>query len=220
MWDYITRKQPVWHPKTLSYVSWISQLQLISSFFSFPHKLSVDSEEQVWQKLWITKLESTVIEPLQTRPSRKGKGFLILQKFMAVHLPPVWVWKSKDLGWCLLTDSHKPATDNNVHPQEKQSSLPQPGGLLLPSLLILLSLALLCSPLIRVLSRQQWQRRRDRDGSDTSCRAGTGFAGEEWGAGNLSGTDGEGGGGKDKDPVNSVFCNYANSLTPLKNIEK
>lgn len=194
---------------------------------SWPQSYLGKREQSIWMipalgplaPQWRTSLAEAYCETY-SRPDHqetdKDSWFYRKKKFMAVSLPPVWL---QNLGWCSLTDSYKPAAINNVHLQETQSPVPQPGGLLLSSLLILLSVTLLCSPLIHILSWQQWQRRRDRDGSDTSCRAGTGFTGEEWGAGGLSGAEGEGVGGNDKAAVNSVSCDYANILTLLRNIE-
>ena len=125
-------------------------------------------------------------------------------KIMAAFLPPVWVdYKTWDDDF--LTETYKPATVNNVHPEKKQSALPQHGGLLLLSVLIFLNISLLCSPFVYLLSwLSQWHR-GDRDRSDPGCGAGTGVAGEEWGAGGLSEAEGEGDGGKDEAAINHVL---------------
>lgn len=100
------------------------------------------------------------------------------------------------LGWCFGSDSYQ--LERNVHLQEDQSPFSQPGGLLLSSLLVLLRIALLHSPPGRLLSRQQRRCRCDRDGPHSGRRAREGFAGEEWGAGSLTGREPEAGGGTGK----------------------
>lgn len=109
-----------------------------------------------------------------------------------------WVsvdYTSNTLGWCSQSDLHPSA--NHVHLQEKQPPLPQSGGLLLPSVRIFLRLTLLRSPLVHILSGQRGQRRGDRDWSDPSSGAWTGFTGEKWGVGCFSWAERKGGGGED-----------------------
>lgn len=97
------------------------------------------------------------------------------------------------LGPCSGSDCEQ--LQRNVLLQDEEWAPAQPGGLLLPSLLALLRLALLRSPTACPASRRQRRRRRDRDGPHPGCRAGPGAAGEERGAGSRAGGESQAGGG-------------------------
>ena len=148
-WDYITGKQLVSHSTSRHKCSVCHVFVVLQKVFSCPQGHLWRGEENIWMVTGLGPVAPqgrTSLADLDYKSAKyhqeTEKGFLILQRKQVQDLMMLSNWLLQACNYI-----------NNVHPHQKQSPVPQSGGLLLPSLLILLSLALLCTPLIHVLSR-------------------------------------------------------------------